>query len=76
MLERVSHGETLEVTNRGRVVARISPAETDVFSTLVAQGLLIPPTNTAPIPLPVGPVDTTSAATAALLAMREEEAHR
>ena len=35
-LERVRRGETLEVTDRGRPVARLVPISTDVWTDLVA----------------------------------------
>lgn len=37
-LERVRHGETLEVTDRGRPVARLVPVSTDLWASLVASG--------------------------------------
>ena len=37
-LERVSRGETLEVTDRGRPVARLVPLSTDAWSALVDSG--------------------------------------
>jgi prevent-host-death family protein len=40
-LERVQHGETLEVTDRGRPVARLVPVGSDVWTDLVARGKVI-----------------------------------
>jgi prevent-host-death family protein len=37
-LERVRHGETLEVTDRGRPVARLVPVSSDVWTDMVASG--------------------------------------
>jgi prevent-host-death family protein len=37
-LTRVSQGETLEVTDPGRVVARLVPVHTDAWADLVAAG--------------------------------------
>ncbi|CRK60055.1 hypothetical protein [Alloactinosynnema sp. L-07] len=72
-LARVANGESLEVTNRGRVVARLVPPADDAYSRLVATGLLAPATLRGPIPMPEGEIDETGAASAALIQMREEE---
>jgi prevent-host-death family protein len=40
-LERVQQGETLEVTDRGRPVARLVPIGSDVWTDLVASGRVI-----------------------------------
>lgn len=37
-LRRVSQGETLEVTDRGRPVARLVPVTPDVWAAMVASG--------------------------------------
>ena len=37
-LERVARGETLEVTDRGRPVARLVPIRTDAWEDMVASG--------------------------------------
>ncbi len=37
-LERVAHGETLEVTDRGRPVARLVPITSDAWADMVASG--------------------------------------
>ncbi len=37
-LERVRQGETLEVTDRGRPVARLVPVSTDRWTAMVASG--------------------------------------
>lgn len=41
-LARVEAGETLEVTDRGRPVARLVPVTGDPWEDLVAQGLVTP----------------------------------
>lgn len=44
-LERVQAGEVIEITNRGRLVARLVPVagpQTSVYDQLVAEGRLIP----------------------------------
>src|SRR5207247_1093408 len=44
-LERVAKGETLEVTDRGRPVARLVPITGDTWSNLVASGRVIEATD-------------------------------
>jgi prevent-host-death family protein len=41
-LERVRAGEVLGVTQRGRLVARLVPVTTDVWSDLIAAGEVLP----------------------------------
>jgi prevent-host-death family protein len=59
-LRRVKHGETLEVTERGKPVARISPLSGDsLFDRWVAEGKIIPGKGNIrdlppPKPLPPG----------------------
>lgn len=72
VLGRVEHGATVEITNRGRVIARIVPAEPGELDDLVARGRVTPATNTAPITMPAGAVDT-SVDTAAIVSEQREE---
>lgn len=37
-LLRVRHGETLEVTDRGQLVARLVPVSSDTWATMIANG--------------------------------------
>jgi prevent-host-death family protein len=37
-LERVAHGETLEVTDRGRPIARLVPVTVDPWADMIASG--------------------------------------
>jgi prevent-host-death family protein len=56
VLALVRAGETVEVTDRGRTVARIVPAEDDRYEQLVAAGLIrqaTRPFNLAHLPEPV-----------------------
>jgi prevent-host-death family protein len=56
----VRAGETVEVTDRGTVVARIVPAADDRYAQLVAAGVIRParrPFDVASLPEP-GPADT------------------
>lgn len=41
-LERVARGEILEVTDRGRPVARLVPITTDVWGDMIASGRVTP----------------------------------
>jgi prevent-host-death family protein len=41
-IARVARGETVEVTQRGRLVARIVPAKPDTWEDLVLRGDIIP----------------------------------
>ena len=41
-LERVSRGESLEVTDRGRPVARLVPVTTDAWADMIASGKVVP----------------------------------
>lgn len=73
MLARVERGETVEITSRGKAVARLVPVTHGELDDLIAEGRVTPATIRGPIPMPPGPVDPTNSATAALIAMREEE---
>jgi len=73
VLERVEHGESLEITNRGKPIARIVPVLGGEMDDLVAAGWASPPTLPRRFPVPTGPVDETNAATNALLELRDEE---
>jgi prevent-host-death family protein len=56
----VRSGETVEITDRGTVVARIVPAADDRYAQLVAAGIIRParrPFDVANVPEP-GPADT------------------
>jgi prevent-host-death family protein len=52
VLARVEGGEVVEITNRGRPIARIVPIAADSLADLVAAGIVLPPTVTGPIPVP------------------------
>lgn len=71
-MARVEHGETLEITSRGKPIARIVPVTEGELDDLVAMGKVIPPTIHSPFPMPTSPPDGKSASDV-LIAMREEE---
>ena len=54
VLARVAQGETVEITNRGRLVARIVPVGVDPLDELVNTGVITPPTSTLPFTMPAG----------------------
>lgn len=71
-LERVRHGETLEVTDRGRPVARLVPVGADLWTDLVASGkVTLADDHTDLVHEPPGAYDIE--ASTALAAMREHE---
>ncbi len=41
-LDRVAHGESLEVTDRGRPVARLVPITSDAWADMIASGRVTP----------------------------------
>ncbi len=49
ILDRVKAGQTVTVTDRGRSVARISPAPEGEWEALVESGAVIPPRSTVPL---------------------------
>lgn len=48
-LERVAHGESLEVTDRGRPVARLVPVTTDNWADMIANGKVTPAEDDADV---------------------------
>ncbi|TCO65326.1 type II toxin-antitoxin system Phd/YefM family antitoxin [Actinocrispum wychmicini] len=72
VLARVERGETVEITNRGKPVARLVPVVEGELDDLIAQGRVVPATIHGPFPMPTVKVED-NAASAALIAMREEE---
>lgn len=72
----VKDGETIEVTERGRLVARLVPAPQTgtVLDELVAAGRVTPPTTSWDELSPPGGADEINVADE-LVAMREQERH-
>jgi len=71
-IARVARGETVEVTQRGRLVARIVPAGPDTWEDMILRGDIIP------AELPGGledivPIDCGVSLSEVLLQMREDE---
>jgi prevent-host-death family protein len=75
VLARVSGGETVEITDRGRPIARLVPVDGDrtVLARLVASGRAAAPTSSGPVPLPPKLGDDSVDVAAALAEMRDEE---
>lgn len=75
VLARVSGGETVEITDRGRPIARLVPVGDDrsTLAKLVAAGRATPPTSIGPVTLPPKIGDEGVDVAATLAAMRDEE---
>ena len=69
-LARAQRGEVIEVTSRGRVVARLVPAIGGRWEQTVAAGLAQPATRDL---LDVAPIDLGFSASAQLATTREDE---
>ena len=72
IVARAQRGETLEITSNGQAVARIVPIEPSPLDDLIKQGRVVPATDHNPIPLPMGPIDTTLDAADIISELREE----
>ena len=71
-LARVALGETIEVTDRGRAVARLIPPATDRWTAMVESGRIASPVDDAAV-VDEAPCEYGVAASAELVAMREDE---
>jgi len=71
-LALVQRGEVVEVTDRGRLVARLVPAEEDSWEQLVASGRVTPAEPDVDI-LDLKPADYGVSLSAALAELREDE---
>ena len=71
-IAHVAQGETVEVTQRGRLVARIVPAVEDPWKDLILRGEVIPATSSEDL-LDEAPVDYGFDASAALQRLRADE---
>jgi prevent-host-death family protein len=70
-IARVARGETVEVTHRGRLVARIVPARPDSWDELILRGEVIPASSGNL--LDVVPIDCGFDASAELQRLRADE---
>lgn len=73
VIARVERGQVVEITNRGRPVARIVPVTVDPMADLVAAGVALPPTITGPIPMPTVAAEWGSEAGTLVSELRDEE---
>lgn len=71
-LARVANGETLEVTDRGRPVARLVPVRGDAWDDMIASGKVSPPGDETDV-IEERPGNYDVEASAVLDAMRAEE---
>lgn len=71
-LARVGRGETLEVTDRGRPVARLVPVRTDRWADMVARGKVTPAADATDVAEEV-PADYDVEPSVVLTAMRAQE---
>ena len=72
-LARVAHGESLEVTDRGRPVARLVPVTADVWADMIASGRVTPAADDDSDVADEAPGDYDIDASAVLAAMRAGE---
>lgn len=73
VLARVERGEVVEVTNRGRAIARIVPVSADALADLVTRGTVTPPTIASPFVMPTVPAETGSEGGQLITELRDEE---
>ena len=73
VLARVERGETVEITKRGRLVARIVPAGGGELDDLASAGRVVPATVRGPFRAPGGAVESGPDAGELLSAMRDDE---
>jgi len=75
VIERVRLGEVVEITERGRLVARLVPAvpAPQPLERLVIEGRALPPTVTGALPMPPTLGDPEVNVADTLAAIREEE---
>jgi prevent-host-death family protein len=70
-IARVARGETVEVTHRGRLVARIVPARPDTWEDMILRGDIIPAESPAALE-DIVPIGVDFDASAELQRQREE----
>lgn len=73
VLARVENGETVEVTNRGKPIARIVPITHSELDDLVEAGWVTPPTLPRPFPMPKVKAPPGSDAGELIRRLRDEE---
>jgi prevent-host-death family protein len=76
VLARVERGESLQITSRGRVIARLvptTPPGLDELDDLIAAGRVVPATVRPPFAVPEGPLPSGPEAGELLSELRDEE---
>ncbi|MCT2587255.1 type II toxin-antitoxin system prevent-host-death family antitoxin [Actinophytocola sp. S1-96] len=74
VLARVEAGESVEITNRGKPIARLVPASTPgELDDLIAAGRVIPATRPGPFLPPEGEVEPGVDAAVLIRQLRDEE---
>jgi prevent-host-death family protein len=73
-IERVERGESIEVTDRGRLVARIVPVTGDTWSDLLASGRVRTPDEPGDV-LDEAPLPLASGETPASVVLADMRAH-
>jgi prevent-host-death family protein len=74
VLARVEHGESLEITNRGKPIARIIPVSApSELDDLIAAGRVTPATNRGPFTMPAIKAPPGSDAGELIRQLRDEE---
>lgn len=73
VLARVKDGETVEVTERGRLIARIVPATGGELDDLIAAGRVMPATDRRPFQMPEAEAPPGSDAAGLIRQLRDEE---
>lgn len=73
VLARVERGEPIEITRRGKVIARIVPATSAELDDLIAEGRLTPATVAGPWTIPAGPGSSGPEAGTLIRELRDHE---
>jgi prevent-host-death family protein len=73
VLARVERGESVEITNRGKPVARLVPVGGGELDDLIAAGRVIPATRPGPFRPPQGDIEPGADAATLIRQLRDEE---
>jgi prevent-host-death family protein len=73
VLARVKRGESIAITERGMVIARLVPAHDDPLSELISSGRLHPASLSGRAPRPTGPLSNDAESGQILRDMRDAE---